>query len=324
MKSLNPWFLSAGLGLLLVACREPDGGGGDLNEVREVGVDVEMPFDATPTPKADAVFFTAMTKEEGGALFKIGTAAGSTPTKIASGFIAPTSLVMSTDGATVYVSDLGSLDEDAPESAGAPVGAIYAVPAGGGDFAIVEATAGYNPRSLDLVAVGGNDVLYFSGNSPTSGAAGVYSLPVAGGELAVVYEGDALHEPSGIAVSSDGDVYVVDALAAGGGATVVRIADGAAEEFVAGLRVGYPAGIALTHPEDRIVVSGLKPAGSSALVYRIDVANPDTIVTVDMGIAQNTESAGVHRAHEADIFAWADLDAPGGVYLLGTKKNPLP
>ena len=43
-----------------------------------------------------------------------------------------------------------------------------------------------------------------------------------------------------------------------------------------------------------------------------------------MGISQNTESAGLHRAHTVDNYAWADSATPGGVYLLGTRAKALP
>jgi hypothetical protein len=95
---------------------------------------------------------------------------------------------------------------------------------------------------------------------------------------------------------------------------------------VENLRVGYPAGIALSMNRGFLLVSGLDPLGASAVVFRINLADK-SIQPMTQGIEGNTESAGVHRAHSADVFAWANSDAPGPdgagggtVYLLKAKQ----
>jgi sugar lactone lactonase YvrE len=324
MKPVYSWILCAGLGMTGLACNA-ESGGGQLAEARKVGVDVGNPFDATPTPNADAIFFTGMSLETGGILYKVGTAAGSEPTMIASGFVAPTSLVMSTKGDVVYVADLGLQGETA-EVGEKPAGAVYSVPAGGGAPTLLAPTDGYGPRSLDLVAESKTgDVLYFTGNNPESGAAGVYRMPLPAGALETVYEGPALREPSGIAVAGDGEVYVIDTISTDVGAALVKVGDGEVTILTPGLRVGYPAGLALTVDEGFVLVSGIKAEAGSAQVYRIDLGDPslENAEVVDMGIAENTESAGLHRAHTVDNYAWADANAKGSVYLLGTKTKPL-
>jgi sugar lactone lactonase YvrE len=325
MKSVHPWMFGAGL--LISACGEDGGGSGQLAEAREVGVAVDSPFDATPSPKADAVYFTGMSVADAGVLYKIGTAAKSTPTMLASGFIAPTSVVVATAGDTVYVSDLGIVDEGDANTPSGPGGVIYRVPAGGGDKVPLAGTEGYGARSLDLVSEGKQgDVIYFSGSHPETGAAGVYRLPLgSGGALEAIYEGGTLRELSGIAVTADGDIYVIDTIGSSGGGTLIKISPtGDVSEVVVGLRVGYPAGLALTRDENFVLISGVNPEKGSSQVYRIELADPtfENIEVIDMGISQNTESAGLHRAHEVDNYAWAD--SGGTVYLLGTKAKALP
>ncbi len=326
MNVVKPWILSAGLGLTLASCGDAEPSGGQVNEAREVGVAVEMPLDATPSPTGDAVYFTAMVVETGGGVFKVGTGANGTPTQIASGLVAPTSLVMSTDGNTIYVADLGMAGEDEPDNEGNPFGVIYSVPVGGGELVVVPGTEGYGPRSLDLVSEDGGDALYFTGSDPAESTPGVYRVELASGALTTIYQGEQLGEPSGIAVTGDGEIFVADAVTAGGVGSIVKVSAAGVEEFAPNLRVGYPTGIALSMDDAKLLVSGLKVGIGSALVYRINTDDPAAIETLDMGIADNTESAGLHRAHKVENYAWADADVKGkgSVYLLGTKSHPLP
>lgn len=325
MKSVHPWIF--GVGLVICACGDETGGDGQLVEAREVGFDVEAPLDATPTPNADAVYFTGMSQESGGVLYKVGTAARSEPVLIASGFIAPTSLVMATRGDTVYVSDLGLKDEGDANTPARPGGVVYSVPAAGGDPTPLAGTEGFGARSLDLVGGPDGDVLYFSGSNPDSGEAGVYRVQLGAGALEVVTEGGDLRELSGIAVTADGDIYVIDTIGSSGRGSLLKVtATGTVSEVVIGLRVGYPAGLALTRDESHALISGINIEKGSAQVYRVELADPsfENIEVVDMGISQNTESAGLHRAHTVDNYAWADSATPGGVYLLGTRAKALP
>jgi DNA-binding beta-propeller fold protein YncE len=151
-------------------------------------------------------------------------------------------------------------------------------------------------------------------------------MPLPSGELEVIYEGPDLREPSGVAVTGDGEVYVIDTIGADAGAALVKVGDGAVTVVTPGLLVGYPAGIALTQDEGFMLVSGIKAEVGSAQVYRIDLADPslDNAEIIDAGISQNTESAGLHRAHAVDNYAWSNADARGTVYLLGTKAKALP
>ncbi len=292
-------------------------GNGEITGLREVGTQVSAPFDATPSPDASTVYFVALKGDGvGAALFSV-PAAGGAATEVADGFVAPFSLVSSLDGSTIYVADLGA-DDETTNRAG---GVIYRVTVSTGDVTALAETAGYQARGLDLVDAAGTETLYFSGVRPSTGMPGVFEMPTGTGTVSEVATGGLFGDPSGVAVTSGGTVYVADTvLGTSSGILVVTGAE--TSNFVQDLRVGYPAGIALSADESHLLVSGLDPVANSAVVYRITLADK-TVEQVNMGIEQNSESAGVHRAHDADQYAWANADSPGTVYLIGTSASPL-
>lgn len=303
----------------------PDGGptgNGNISSISAAATGISSPLDASPGPDATMIYFTAYDDEGVGGLYSV-AAAGGSPTLLAGDFSAPLGLVVSMDGSTVYVADAGVEDEE-DEDAG--IGMVYAVPSGGGDATEVSGTKGYEPRSLELISEGGGDMLYFTGKDPADEMAGVFSVSAAGGAVTGIGKG-SLMDPSGLAVSMAGEIYVVDTVGSGNTSTLYVISGDVPSELVSGLRVGYPAGIALTLDESFLLVSGLDATLNSARVFRIDLDTLD-IEALSEGIDQNSESAGVHRAHNVDTYAWANADWPdedgeggGTVYLLETNAE---
>jgi sugar lactone lactonase YvrE len=239
-------------------------------------------------------------------------ATGGSVTLLATGFIAPLNLVVSTDDSTLYIVDTGFEFDDATA-----LGTLFTLSTGGGTPAELTATRGYQPRAIDLVDDGGTDRVYFSGTKPGAGA-GVFSFAAdATSTIVDEFEGAPLVGPSGVAAHSDGKIYVAETVGYPDTGSGVYELDGTTATAIAGVRVGYPAGIALTESETHLLVSGLDPLAASAAVYRIDL-NDNSVTSISSGISQNTESAGVHRAHNADTYAWANADDPGTVYLITT------
>lgn len=274
------------------------------------------PFDGTPSPNADKIYFTALTEDSAPAVFMV-DAAGGAPTKLHSGdpLEAPFSLVTSVDGGTIYVADLSADAETETR------GRIFAMPSGGGVPTSMTGSEGTRPRSLDLVQENGADVLYFTGLDD-QGQPAVFRMEASGGSATVVHAGAPLSDPSGLAVANNGTIYVADSQAAiDGSGAVVRIENGTATVIAGEMALGFPAGIALELDGSALYVSGFQPEKATSMVYRVTLAD-NAVVTFDDGIAQNIESAGLHRAHQTNVYAWANADGKkskpsgGAVYVL--------
>ena len=110
---------------------------------------------------------------------------------------------------------------------------------------------------------------------------------------------------------------------------IFRLSGGEVTEIVA-IPVGYPAGVALSQDEQYLLVSGHLEGAAQAAVYRVELATGKA-TALTMGLEGNKASGGVHRAHDADVYAWSNADAPdragkggGTVFLIGTEAAALP
>lgn len=282
------------------------------------------PLDATPSPEGQTIYFTASTAE-GPAVLAAEPGAASRVLYAGELLSAPFGVVSSLDGATLYISDSTAQEATGEEGEGAgeegPVGRIMRLSTTGGEPSVVSGTEGTSPRSLHLSEVDGQETLHFTGVDPSSGQAAVYRLSVDGGALEMVASGAPLAQPSGIVVGLDGTIYVADSSAAeGGAAALLSIKDGQVALMVEDLRLGYPAGLTLDVEGLTLLASGLADDANSSVVHAVKLDSGERSV-ISEGISQNSESGGVHRAHKANVFAWANSDgterAPGGtVYLL--------
>ena len=322
MPKLSADTLCAGLalGLLLSAnaCSsspqgQPDAGDsgvlgngtvGTLTKAANGG-DVSSPFDATPDPAGQSVYFTAISLSQGPGVF-MAPSAGATPSIVFAGdpFVSPFGIAITEDGKTLYVADTGA--EGATDS-----GRIWVLSTSGGSPTALAGADGYKAKSLDI-AYG---QLYFTGTDP-SGKAGAFSIPLAGGSPTTLAT-SPLVDPSGITADKNGVAYVVDAIGDSNHAQVLSISKGVATVLLPGIGCGYPAGIALAQDESAILVSGLDPQTGTDIVYRMELGSK-SVTTLNQGIDTFNESAGLHRAHGTDVYAWADSRANGGgtVYLL--------
>jgi DNA-binding beta-propeller fold protein YncE len=295
--------------------RVGDGTIGSLDAAANDAV-VQSPFDATPSPDGSEVYFTALAKVDGEdvpGVFHV-PATGGAPETLASGepLQAPVGITVSLDGQTLYVADAAALDDGAQSA-----GAVLTVPVGGGAPTALAGTLGYAPQGVTVVNEDGEGVLWFTGTDPEAGTPGVFRVPLTGGAVESMVGGDVLRDPGGLTVARDGVAYVVDSLGSGGLASVVRVEDGAATTIVANIGVGYPAGITLSYDESALLISGIDPVRGTDLVYHVTLAGLE-VQTVSGGIDTFAESAGLHRAHDAEVYAWADSEAndTGTVYVL--------
>lgn len=285
----------------------------DMREVARI----TSPFDATPDPDGHGVYIVALDPALGAGVFKVAqNGAASAPVYAGAPFVGPFGVATSNDGSTLYVSDPAWESED-----GAALGQIFAVPAGGGSPAAVAGTAGMRPRSLEVLDDHGKDMIVFSGRA-ADGSAGVFRVAASGGTVTRLDAPGSLMDPSGIALTNAGDVYVADSRGNGvREASVLRIKDGQATEILSDVAVGFPVGLALTQDTTTLLVSGLDGATSGDLVYAVDLGSKAVnrfSGSSGIDIGQFQESAGLHRAKNVNVFAWADSRANGSgtVFLL--------
>lgn len=274
------------------------------------------PTDASPSPDGAAIYFTALGGQTAG-LYRV-AATGGEVSRLAQGapLVAPVGLTVSTDGQTIFVAD------SAAESDQGMVGQVFAVDAAGGEPEPLHATAGTGARALAVAQENGVDVLYLSGVDPSDGQPAVMRLGD-DGVLTVVATGAPLVEPGGLAVTTDGVLYVADRLAAGDGlGSIFRIADGTIDTVAERVRLGNPVGLALTTDDALLLASALNPSTDRAQVLLIDLASGQQGI-INRVIEANSGSGGVHRAANTNVFAWADYRGgrggrgeEGGVYVI--------
>ena len=268
--------------------------------------DYASPLDAAPDPQGNFFYYTAA-GPAGASVFKV-AASGGPVTALAAGapLVNPVGVVVSPDGARVYVADTRAY------AAPGRVGQIFVIDTNSGAVRTLPAVAGLQARALDIVSEGGRDVLFLAGRNGL-GQPAIYRLVVGDEQAAPLHQGAPLVEPGGIAVSSGGDVYVADRGDHPFAGAVYRLRDRAMTVLVESMRAGDPAGIALTGDESTLLVSALQSHRKRAQVLLVDLATLET-QSVTAVVGQHPAAGGLHRARLVDVFAWADSEPPGVIY----------
>lgn len=281
---------------------------------------IESPIDATPSPDGKDIYFIANSKipdednigfARQAAIYKV-SAAGGPIQKLAQGdpLVAPFGITISNDGQTLFIADSGAVTSDTRAD-----GRVYTLGVGGGAPAPLAGTDGLAPGGVEVAG----DFLYITGHK--DGKAGLFRTSPGGGNVTTVASGEMFTDPSGVAVTRTGVAYVVDTGSATSGqslASVIKVgADGKTEVVLDGLSVGNPAGIALSNDEATIYVSGFDVSKGTDVVFTVNASTKEVGTFTDK-IADFQESAGLHRARNTDVFAWADSRAnkTGTVYVL--------
>jgi DNA-binding beta-propeller fold protein YncE len=271
------------------------------------GNGLKSPFDATPDPDGKNVYFTAI-GSNGPGVFKVAAKGGPVSQLFAgSPLVAPFSIAISTDGGTLFVADLGA------STSKTDGGTIFSLPVSGGTPEDIGAVDGMFPHGLE---VSGDDV-YFTGAS--NGSPGVFKMGVGGGAVTTLASGAPFKQPSGVAIAKNGDLYVVDGSSTNAlaGRILKVTPSGQVSVYLDNIAVGYPAGIVFNQAESQLLVSARDSAKGTDAVLVIDVPTA-TYSEFTSGIDSFVEPAGLHRAHSANVFAWADSTAnkAGTVYVI--------
>lgn len=254
----------------------------------------DVPFDVTPDPDANIFYFTA-SSPDGIGVFSVPALGGDTVALVVGApFVAPKGIAINTDGQQLVVAD--------PDA-----GNLFIMPISGGTPVALPGSAGTMPKGLEVINEGGADQVYFSGVDPSDGQPAVLKLSLTGSDApTIIAKGEPLVEPGGIAITKAGVVYVADRAASGDGlGSVFKIEGSRIEAIASDFRAGDPVGATLTLDDAMLLVSAMHPTEQRAQVLAIELATgAQQIVTKVVG--ENAGSGGVHRAHNQNIFVWAD------------------
>jgi hypothetical protein len=260
----------------------------------------QSPLDAVASPDGKTFYFTAFDELNEPAIFEVASEPGSAAALLAVGepLGMPSGLVMSCDGKTLFIADMGG-----------DTGALLTLSLGG-ELATLEATGILRPSGLALST--DCKTLYASGRTE-AGEPAVFSLPIAGGAATAIYTGAPLVSPTGLHVDKDGVVWQMDHRAVGMAGTGVLFAipssGGTIAEVISDLRMGTTGGVSLTAGGGTAVMPTKDADGASQLTS-VNIASGET---VQLAAPDMIDPSGLRTARKAGVFAVVDSEG-GALY----------
>jgi DNA-binding beta-propeller fold protein YncE len=252
----------------------------------------QSPTDAVASPDGRTFYFAAWDMAQQPTVFAVSSKPGGDPTALAAGdpLEAPLGLVMSCDGKTIYVADMGG-----------EAGAVFAIPTSGGAPSPVAAGGLTRPGGI---AMGPDCKSLFATGRIDDGTPALFEVPIAGGDARVVYRGAPMVSPTGLHVDNQGTAWVMDHL--GEGVLFAISSDGStATEVVSNLRMGTPGGVSLTAGGGTAVMP-TRDADGNAQLTSVDIATGQMTQLATPGMA---DPAGLRTARKAGVFAVVDAEA---------------
>lgn len=272
-------------------------------------------FDAVPSPDGTKVYFTGVDINGNTGAFWTPVGNGiQNATQASAGnlLVAPIGVAISSDGGTLYIADPGALD-----TSGGDDGVIWSLALPNATPAAVAGSGGIYARGLTVTASGGSDTLVFTGVNG-SGQPGLFSLAASGGTAMTIATGAPFDDPSGVTVDSSGNTFVFDVTAGGSHrADVIKVAGNTPSVVLSDLWVGYPAGITTSATAGSIVLSGLAAASGPDTITVVNSGGQSSPL-VSTGLANLRNAGGLHRAANANVYAFVDSagDGTDAVYVI--------
>lgn len=259
------------------------------------------PTDAVASVDGREFYFAAYDIENQPALFRTSSTAGGTADKLASGdpLESPLGLVLSCDGKTLYVADIGG-----------EAGAVLSIGTSGGVLTDLAVTGIVRPGGL---AMGPDCMTLFATGRTDDGMPGLFKISIAGGAATPVWIGEPLMSPSGVHVDEAGVAWVMDHRAAGEQGEGVLFAipqDGsAANAVISDLRMGTFGGVSLVAGGGTAVMPTLDADGHGQLTS-VEIASG---MTQQLATPELVDPAGLRTARGAGVFAVVDSEG-GAIY----------
>lgn len=317
MRALPKLLMVAGLAMAASACGSdggsatPDIDAGDIIPTAPTNVTMvanggfEGPMDVVASPDGSTFYFTAhdttgsLEGESTAAIFKVASAGG--PSTILAGgepLADPSGMVISCDGSTLYVADLGSPSTESAEGESQ----IYTVATAGGDLVAFAATGVGEAAGLAMST--DCSTVYITGYKP-DGAPAVFTVPAAGGSATILKEGAPLLSPSGVHVDANNIAWVMDHQTdEDGGALFSIAADGTTATVATNLIISEPAGVSLV-AGGRIAVIPTRDEDGGGILMTIDTVTGDETV---VEVPEMLDPAGIRTATQAQVMAVVDAD----------------
>ena len=259
------------------------------------------PTDAVASPDGREFYFAAYDAQLAPAIWKTPSQPGSTAEELASGdpLVHPSGLVMSCDGRTLYIADMGG-----------DAGAVLSQSVDGGTPSDLGATGIFRPTGLAM----GHDckTLYITALTE-DGQPALVTMPLTGGMTQMIWAGAPLVSPTGLHVDDQGVAWVMDHRAVGDSGEGVLFAipsDGsAANEVISNLKMGTPGGVSLVAGGGTAVMP-TRDADGHAQLTSVDIASGEMqqLATPDL-----VDPAGLRTARSAGVFALVDSEG-GAIY----------
>lgn len=313
MKVVKILLLAAVPGLF--ACSDDGDGNEPIEPVAPTQVSMvatgnfDGPMDAVVSPDGTMIYFsahdtTAADEESDAAIYSV-DAAGGAPQLIVGGepLEDPSGLLMSCDGATLYIADLGYQVDDAADEEDADKSPLYSLELATGALSPMSATGvgeaaglAFNTDCSSMYVTGYTD----------AGEPALFTVAPAGGAASVVASGAPLESPSGVYVDINNIAWVMDHRNSNevGGVLWAIDETGSASEVATDLIISEPAGVSLV-AGGRIAVIPTRDADGAGQLITVDT---ETMERTIVPAAAMLEPAGIRTAIEAPVMAVVDTD----------------